>query len=151
MLNIEIRFLPPNSTELTQPADSFVIQAIKSAWMTKWDAYKFAQIAGGSFRDKQGQAGHIPNPQKHFFLKLAAESVAEARKKVDSNGLNFARKAMIRCGLSQDTDGVWRESQLKPELQTLIEKYRDLFDSVYEDEELRCAQRNSAVSSETVI
>lgn len=115
-LKMRIHYLPPNSTELTQPADSFVIQAIKSHWKEKWDAYKFEQTAKGQFRDKPGQAGHIANPQKHFFLQLAAESVAVARNRQDENGMNFARKAMMRCGLSQDTDGIWRETQLKPEL-----------------------------------
>lgn len=150
LLNIEIRFLPPNSTDLTQPADSFVIQAIKSAWMAKWDAYKYSQIKAGAFRDKPGQAGHIPNPQKHYFLQLAADSVAEARKKVDSNGLNFARKAMIRCGLSLDVDGIWREKQLKPELQTLISKYKSLYDAAYKEQELLFAQRSAESSAAPV-
>lgn len=130
-LNVEIRFLPHNSTDLTQPCDSFVIQAIKAAWMKRWDAHKFEQSKSGTFRDGAGQAGTIPNPQKPFFLKLAADSVAEARNRVDKNGLNFSRKAMIRCGLSLDTDGIWREEQLKPELQSLLKKCKKLYDDTF--------------------
>lgn len=133
-LNIVLRYLPPNSTHLTQPADSFVIQAIKSAWMEMWDKYKFAQISKGEFRDGPGQAGHIPNPQKRYFLELAAASLAAARQRVDSNGLNFARKSMIRCGLSLPDDGVWKISQLRQELQTLVTEHRDVFDKVYDEE-----------------
>lgn len=105
-LNIAIRFLPPNSTHLTQPADSFVIQAIKAAWMERWDDYKFKQTIEGEFRNAAGQAGHIPDPQKHFLLELAAASLSATRGRVDARGLNFARKSMIRCGLSLDEDGV---------------------------------------------
>lgn len=123
-LNAEIRYLPPNSTDLTQPADSFVIQAIKAAWIKRWDQYKYNQIASGEFRDADRQSGHIANPQKHYFLKLAAESLAAARERTDASGLNFARKSMIRCGLSLNEDGVWKESQLKPALQKLINAHR---------------------------
>ena len=34
---------------------------------------------------------------------------------------------MIRCGLSLDVDGVWKVSQLLPNLQELIAKYPENF------------------------
>lgn len=44
--------------------------------------------------------------------------------------ISFARKSMIICGLSLDTDGEWWESQLRPELQVMIEKHRGLFNRI---------------------
>ncbi len=37
----------------------------------------------------------------------------------DKDGVNFARKAMLQCGLGLK-NGVWEISQLKPELQGII-------------------------------
>jgi hypothetical protein len=34
--------------------------------------------------------------------------------------MTYARKSMIRCGLSLDLDGVWKTEQLFPELQQII-------------------------------
>ena len=46
----------------------------------------------------------------------------------DENGLSYARKAMIRCGLSQDLNGQWRVEQLFPHLQEIIRRQKDNFD-----------------------
>jgi DDE superfamily endonuclease len=46
----EIRLLPKNSTHLTQPADSFVIQKIKQAWQKGWDAKKVEMIKEGDWK-----------------------------------------------------------------------------------------------------
>ena len=48
-------------------------------------------------------------------------------RQTDRNGVNYARKAMIRCGLSRDVTGKWHEKQLSVELQNIITKYRDEF------------------------
>jgi hypothetical protein len=68
-------------------------------------------------------SGKLKNPGKRFFLELARDSVREANQCIDSNGLNFARKAMIRCGLSLDVDGKGKKEQLFAHLQNLIAKY----------------------------
>lgn len=36
----DIRFLPENSNHLLQPADSFVIHKIKTAWYDRWEKHK---------------------------------------------------------------------------------------------------------------
>ncbi len=60
--------------------------------------------------------GKLPNPGKKYLLKLAAESVRAVNAQRDGKCINFARKAMIRCGLAKDIDGHWRVSQLSKEL-----------------------------------
>lgn len=40
LINTEIKFLPENSTNLQQPADSFIIQKIKLSWAKRWEEYK---------------------------------------------------------------------------------------------------------------
>lgn len=129
-INTELEKFPPQATDLVQPADSFVIQKIKDAWRRLWDKYKFEQIQKGNWKNgSNGEgSGFLQNPGKEFFLKLAAESVREVNKQLDDNGMNYARKAMIRCGLSLKPDGTWYETQLSPELQQIIAKHRIHFD-----------------------
>ncbi|TYZ65183.1 hypothetical protein PybrP1_000533 [[Pythium] brassicae (nom. inval.)] len=38
---ISFRFLPPNSTDLCQPADANVIQQLKRVWKEQWEKEKF--------------------------------------------------------------------------------------------------------------
>lgn len=80
----------------------------------------------------------VVQPWKDLFLKLAAESVRAVNLMKDKNGVSYARKAMIRCGLGLDLDGEWQESQLFPELQMIINNHRAHFDGtpVPEDEEV---------------
>jgi DDE superfamily endonuclease len=102
-----IRLLPKNSTHLTQPADSFVIQKIMQAWQQGWDAKKVEMIKDGDCKSGTHSSGKLKNPGYKFFLKLAAESVREVNKLRDKSGITYARKSMIRCGLSRDLNGVW--------------------------------------------
>jgi hypothetical protein len=46
----------------------------------------------------------------------------------DANGIGYARKAMIRCGLSLDDTGQWHVPQLSVELQQIVGKQRAHFD-----------------------
>ncbi len=71
-------------------------------------------------------SGKLPNSW-NYILKLAAESVRAVRAQRDEKGINFARKAMIRCGLAKDIDGHWRVSQLSKELQMILQKYPEHF------------------------
>jgi len=68
------------------------------------------------------------NPGKRYFLQLAADSVRDVNLQRDANGLTYARKAMIRCGLALDVTGEWHIKQLTPELQAIIMKHRNHFD-----------------------
>jgi len=99
-LNASFRFLVANATDRIQPCDSY-----------HWEAYKFDAVKKGMWQDVSGA---IKNPGKCFFLKLAATAVQEVNNCRDSQGLTFARKAMIRCGLSLDITGQWYIGQLIP-------------------------------------
>jgi hypothetical protein len=37
--------------------------------------------------------------------------------------MTYARKAMIRCGMSLDSDGTWKVGQLFPHLREIIEEF----------------------------
>lgn len=50
-------------------------------------------------------SGALQNSSKRFFLNSAAESVRALNVQRDKIGLTYARKAMIRCGLSKDVSG----------------------------------------------
>lgn len=123
-INTALRKLPPQTTNRTQPADSFVISKIKAAWRRRWDDYKYQQIENGNWKDG---SGFIHNPGKLFFLKLAADSVRDVNLQTDEKGVNYARKAMIQCGMALNLDGRWSESQLTQELQEIISKHRPYF------------------------
>ena len=69
----------------------------------------------------------MENPGKTFYLKLAADVIRDVNSQLDSNGLNYARKSMIRVGLSLKTNGRWEEGQLSNELQVIIAKHRGHF------------------------
>ena len=50
---------------------------------------------------------------KRFYLNLAVQAVKEVNKQRDASGMTYARKAMIKCGLSKDAvSGQWKEEQL---------------------------------------
>jgi hypothetical protein len=123
-INASIRNLVACATDKVQPCDSFVISKIKDEWTTLWEAYKFKAIADGEW---QKVSGAIKNPGKTFFLNLAAEAVRKVNAQRDSNGISYARKAMIRCGLSLDVNGQWHVGQLSPELLGIVAKYRQHF------------------------
>jgi hypothetical protein len=51
------------------------------------------------------------------------------------NSTTYARKSMIRCGLSLDLNGVWCVNQLFPELQRIVKEYPSHFDGTYCNDE----------------
>lgn len=112
--SIRLCYLPPNSTHLCQPADSFIIQKIKTLWKSEWDKEKFRLIEEDVFSNKPNLSGEwsgkMLNPGKSFYLALAAKCVGDLNAMRDSNGISYARKAMIRCGLSKNLNGLWEES-----------------------------------------
>ncbi|CDF38688.1 unnamed protein product [Chondrus crispus] len=124
-IKTELRKFPLNATDLVQPADSFAISKIKDACRREWDTYKAGEIARGSWMGSgPGASGKLKNPGKGFFLKLAANAVREVNNQRDKNGVSFARKSMIRTGLSLNLNGLWEEKQLSSELQAIISKHR---------------------------
>lgn len=123
-LNTAIHKLPPNATDLVQPADSFVIQKLKELWRRHWEFYKSKCVRENNWTRT---SGCIPNPGKTFYLKLCAQVVREFNELKDKKGVRYARKAMIRTGMSLDLDKTWRESQLSGELQEIIARHRSHF------------------------
>ncbi len=59
---------------------------------------------------------------------MARDCVRAVNGQKDKNGLSYARKAMIQCGLALGVNGIWEVTQLKPELQQIIRKYRNHFE-----------------------
>lgn len=127
-LNTEIRFLPPNTTDLCQPADSFIIQKIKTAWRSLWDKKRFEMVTEGQWTDFKRGSGKLPNPGKRFYLELAASVTRMVNKDRDRDNVLYTRKAMIRCGMALNINGVWEETQLFPHLQNIVAKYRENFE-----------------------
>lgn len=137
-LKATLRFFPSNATDLIQPADSFVISKIKDYWREQWNLKKIELIRENHWQDRVRRdgtwSGKLQQPGKQFFLRLAADSVRAVNAQRDANRLTYARKAMIRTGLSLDVDGVWRVEQLYPELQQIVEKYHEEFNGKVVDE-----------------
>ena len=52
-------------------------------------------------------------------------AVAEVNSQRDENGMSYARKAMIKGGLSKDAlGGEWKETQLFEHLKVIVHKHR---------------------------
>ena len=84
----------------------------------------------GDYIDQNGNVKHIGlNPGKEFFFRMVANSVRDDNAMRDNNGLSYARKAMIMCGMALNTNGLWEVSQLKPSLQNIVRKHRAIFDN----------------------
>ena len=49
--------------------------------------------------------GKLTNPCKNFFLQLATNSVEDVNREVDCDNILYAKKAMIRLGMSMAVDG----------------------------------------------
>lgn len=62
-----------------------------------------------------------------YFPKLSAAVVQDLSKHKDKYGVRLVREAIIRCGLGLNFNGLWEEMQLSPELQKIVQKYRDHF------------------------
>ncbi len=75
----------------------------------------------------------VGTPGKRFLLKLAADSIRDVNSQKDNHGISYARKAMVRMGMSlnynPDTgeSTKWEEAQLFSNLQEIIAKHRAHF------------------------
>lgn len=129
--NTILRYLPPCSTHLCQLADTFVILKIKDAWTRRWEEKKSALIEANAWqnipRGGGTWSGKLTNPGKQFFLQLAPESVQDVNREVDCDGMTYARKAMIRCGMSLDTNGSWSVDQIFPHLKNIVNEFLQYF------------------------
>lgn len=77
---------------------------------------------------KEEWSEKLLHPKKEHYLRLAAVCCREVSEMQDENGINIVRKAMIRCGLSKNINGLWEIEQLSPKLQAIVAKYCDNFD-----------------------
>lgn len=122
-INTKLKKLPPNATHLCQPLDSFVIKNFKDIWRKEWETTKHDLIDHGHWSNQPSGSGKLKNPGKTYFLNLAAKCVNLFNNMRDSNNISYARKAMIRCGLALDVDGIWKVSQLSNELQEIVARH----------------------------
>lgn len=74
-----------------------------------WEQYKKEQMQKGNWRDNSGR---IKNPEKHFFLQNAKNSVHKVNRQRHGDEITYARTAMIMCGLVLNTNGLWEISLL---------------------------------------
>ena len=61
---------------------------------------------------------------------MAANAVRDVKAQRDSNGVSYARKAMVQCGMALGYDGNWPESQFTQKLQEIIAKHRPYFEGM---------------------
>eukprot|EP00171_Calliarthron_tuberculosum_P002297 IDg2297t1 len=101
----KLEFLPKNTTDLCQPADSFIIQKIKMVWRRKWDEKRLEMIQNNEWVDWKNGSGKLPNPGKTFYLKLAASVIKEVQNSRDKDGVLYTRKAKIGCGMELNLNG----------------------------------------------
>ena len=107
VINMEVKFLPSNTTHLSQPLDSFIIKNIKTTWRKHWEQEKNKKIMAKEYLHGSKSSGEVQNPRKQYYIKLAAKFVEEINSRKDRNGSSIARKAMIGCGMSLNYSGVW--------------------------------------------
>lgn len=74
-INTEIHFFPKNATNLCQPADSFIIQNLKTALRIKWDEKRLQMIEQSMWGSATKGSDKLANPGRKYFKKLAADVV----------------------------------------------------------------------------
>jgi len=124
MINTNIKYLPANTTHLCQPLDQFIICEIKRIWRNEWDLKRLDMTLNDDFAPLSGNLNH---PHRHWYMNLAKKCIESVNSMVDDNGIPLVRKAMIKCGLSCDIDGVWRTEMLSAELREICNKYPENF------------------------
>ena len=105
-INAKVMELSRKSTHSCQPLDSSVTQNVKEVWRKECEAETLRFVENGDYSNWANGSGKLHNPGKHFFLQLASISLQKVKRMRDGNGVSYARKAMIRCGLALYTDGV---------------------------------------------
>jgi hypothetical protein len=114
-----------------QPTDQTIIAKIKDAWIRRCEMKKLEMICTDQWQNdpqgRRGWFGKLRNSGKPYFLSLATVPIRDVNEELDAYGMTYARKSMMRCGLSTDQDGVWRCEQLFLELQEIIMQYPNHF------------------------
>lgn len=120
--------MPNNTIDLCQPADSFIIQKIKTVWRRIWDEKRFKMIESDKWVDWRDGSGMLTNPGKRFYLQLAAAVIKDVDRDRDRNGVLYSRKSMMCYGMALNLNGRWEVQQLLPHFQQIVSKYRENFD-----------------------
>jgi hypothetical protein len=68
------------------------------------------------------------NPRKPYFFQLAVDALRDVNAQRNKNIISYARKAMIRYGMSLGLDGAWTNQQLFRELEVIVIKYNYNFE-----------------------
>lgn len=74
-------------TGLCQPADSFIIQKIKTVWRRKWDEKKLEMILQNEWVDWRWGSGKLSNHVKLFYLKLGANDTRDVENERDKDAV----------------------------------------------------------------
>ncbi|KAE9005224.1 hypothetical protein PR002_g16828 [Phytophthora rubi] len=88
-------------------------------------------IRNGDWKTGASSSGKLANPGKMFILKVAPECIRLVNLEKDKNGDNWAKKAMVQCGLGVPRDGVWKIGQLSRDLQQVVAAYPEAFEEGY--------------------
>lgn len=129
-----LKMLPPNTTQLIQLADSFIIHKMKDAWRMRWKEYKYECIHSNLRTEVSGKFG---NTGKSFFLSLAAVVLHDLNHQKDNNGIQCARIAVICTEISLKYSMLWKEGKLRDDFQQGIAWKSKYFEVGEVDDESR--------------
>jgi len=130
-INTELIRFPSNCTHLIQPLDQILLRMIKAEIRKRWEKYRADAAAAQIYTS----TGRIPNPGKHFYLKLVRDVVDEINTRIDpETGITEARRALIMCGMIPSNSGIWKVEQLTPELQCIINENIAYFNGTVPEE-----------------
>eukprot|EP00644_Phytophthora_capsici_P015214 jgi/Phyca11/40919/gw1.98.86.1 len=112
-------------------ADRFPIQRIKMHWRRLCEKRNMDAIRRGEWMQGTKASGSLANPGKKFFLETAAECIRLVNAEIDKDGVNWAKKTMLLCGLDVGKDGKWCVEQLSKPLREIVERFPADFEKSY--------------------
>lgn len=122
--NTEIRFLPKKATDICQPEDRFIIQNVRKALRELWDAKRASMVSEQSWKEFKNGSDKLPNPGKSIFIELEAKDAQKVNNERDKDHFLYTRKAMIRCGMARNINGLWEEGKIFDNLKEIFKKHR---------------------------
>lgn len=108
-IRTQMHKLVDNSTEKTQPQNSFIIAELKRVLRRKWDAERKRRIEAAQFSQNSGEVLHS---HRYWYMELAFMCVDSINVMTDVNGVTYLRNSKMMSGVSLDLDGQWRVTQL---------------------------------------
>ena len=89
---------------------------MKAAWRAWRDNKVLDMIDKKIWTNPRTGSGKLINLGKKKFLKLAADSVRDVNGARHKDEMLYSHRVMMRCGLSLNSEGEWKEEQLSKEL-----------------------------------